>query len=391
MKLTAVPEISLLSIVVIRLLFVATGVNGFIIENPYLPSNLIQLRHDNQPRGYSSRILTHNEAASVRLRGRIPTFQRIPSKLNIANEAFASIMAGSLAGAIGVGVAFPLDTLKTKAQVMSSQNINTGYDSVASISTGENVVSANETSEPIGMLQLIPLIYNVEGIAGFYGGVKGMMIGQAFIKSVAFCVNDTALSLLPTIFPTLTTTSSLLLAACLSGFITSFLVNPIERIKVMMQADSKGDDGDETQYGNEINCIKLVVKNDGWQGLLGRGLGPTLAREVPSYGIYFFLYGVLSRLPISESIGSFAPLVNGALSGMASWVPVYPVDVVKTLVQNTDGITESVSSIEVAKELYADGGIGAFFDGLTPKMLRAAINHAVTFFVYDMIMNGLTG
>ena len=37
---------------------------------------------------------------------------------NLFSAATASLLAGSVAGAVGVGVAFPLDTLKTKSQVM---------------------------------------------------------------------------------------------------------------------------------------------------------------------------------------------------------------------------------------------------------------------------------
>ena len=68
-----------------------------------------------------------------------------------------------------------------------------------------------------------------------------------------------------------------------------------------------------------------------------------------------------------------------------SWVPVYPIDVVKTLLQNTKG-DETKGAWNVAYDLYKDGGVAAFFDGITPKMLRAAVNHAVTFWVYDLIM-----
>ena len=71
--------------------------------------------------------------------------------------------------------------------------------------------------------------------------------------------------------------------------------------------------------------------------------------------------------------------------------PVYPADVVKTLVQNSDG-SDNVSAIEVTKQLYAERGIGGFFDGLTPKMLRAAISssHSVTFYTYDLILHSFT-
>jgi Mitochondrial carrier protein len=62
---------------------------------------------------------------------------------------------------------------------------------------------------------------------------------------------------------------------------------------------------------------------------------------------------------------------------------------VKTIVQNTEG--DEISSIQVVREIYESGGIGAFFDGLTPKMLRAAVNHAVTFWVYDLVHGAITG
>ena len=108
---------------------------------------------------------------------------------------------------------------------------------------------------------------------------------------------------------------------------------------------------------------------------MGRVLDTTLVREIPSYGLYFFLYGILSSLPITVSMDSFAPLVNGTLSGMGAWIPVHPIDVVKALVQNNDGSAEgsdeagSLSAIDAGKELFADGGINAFFDDLTLKML----------------------
>mmetsp|Transcript_26917 Transcript_26917/g.41730 ORF Transcript_26917/g.41730 Transcript_26917/m.41730 type:complete len:398 (-) Transcript_26917:18-1211(-) len=291
------------------------------------------------------------------------------------SPTFASVLAGSVAGAIGVGVAFPLDTLKTKSQVLG-QKYNSDHDKQVN-----NPI-------PIGMWSLIRLIYQEEGLAGFFGGVKAMMIGQAFIKALAFSANTFALQMLQASkyamnhFPNLI---RLLIAATFSGFITSFLVAPFERIKVMMQATSAKDG----EYSNEIDCIKAVLATEGIGGLMGRGLMPTIVREVPSYGIYFVLYGMLMRAPFFvRAFGKVASLVAGAASGCASWLPVYPVDVVKTFIQNTEG-GEKEDAWKVVRQLYADGGVGAFFDGLTPKMLRAAVNHAVTFQLYAMLMSVL--
>ncbi len=141
-------------------------------------------------------------------------------------------------------------------------------------------------------------------------------------------------------------------------------------------------------YNNELECVRAVLETEGWTGLFSRGLGLTLAREVPSYAIYFVVYRALMSTAMAKGLGSMAPLVCGAMSGCACWVPVYPIDVVKTLVQNTEGSgVASKSALIVATQLYTDEGIRGFFNGLTVKLLRASLNAAVTFWVYDLVMN----
>jgi Mitochondrial carrier protein len=234
---------------------------------------------------------------ALRLRGgssSAPSFSYAASSTRkpMISAAATSLLAGSLAGAVGVGVAFPLDTLKTKAQVM-------------------------ETETKLSMTQVIRVVYKQDGIKGFFGGVKGMMLGQAVIKSVAFGCNSMFLAFLQQQFPNVAPAVLLITAACLAGFVTSFFVTPVERVKVMMQASGT--------YANEIDCLKAILRREGWAGLFGRGLGPTLIRETPSYGIYFFIYGYLMQTPLAAALGGIAPLVFGAVSGCACWIPVYPV------------------------------------------------------------------
>jgi hypothetical protein len=294
-------------------------------------------------------------------------------KAFMMGPAAASVLAGSVAGAIGVGVAFPLDTLKTKAQVLSQQQF-----------TARNADgSSTRTTQKITMLQTIALVYKTEGWQGFFGGVKGMMAGQALIKALAFSTNAATLAWLEQqiALTALPPTLLLLTAACTAGFITSFIVAPIERVKVMMQASSA--------YRDEWHCLSVILETEGWQGLFSRGLGPTLAREIPSYGFYFWTYGFLSTSS-GLDFGALSTLIFGATAGMAAWIPVYPIDVVKTLMQNTaGGRGEQESAWAVMRQVYNQGGLGAFFDGLTPKLLRAAVNHATTFTLYDLIMQRL--
>ena len=94
------------------------------------------------------------------------------------NPSIASLMAGSIAGAIGVGVAFPLDTLKTKSQVLGQSDGTKRIDVATSGGGGASAAMSGEEVSQMNMLQLISVIYQMEGIQGFYGGVKGMMVGQ---------------------------------------------------------------------------------------------------------------------------------------------------------------------------------------------------------------------
>lgn len=55
--------------------------------------------------------------------------------------------------------------------------------------------------------------------------------------------------------------------------------------------------------------------------------------------------------------------------------------------QNTVGSDiKSLSMLTTAIQLKEKGGWGIFFDGITPKLFRAAVNHSVTFYVYELII-----
>lgn len=151
----------------------------------------------------------------------------------------------------------------------------------------------------------------------------------------------------------------------------------------MMQAQGS------STYSNEVECIRAVLKHEGWLGLFSRGLIPTMAREIPSYGIYFAVHGALLPTAFAAAFGGAAPLVCGAISGCACWMPVLPIDAVKTRVQNTEGRSSSGGAVDAAMEIYKEDGVGAFFRGFSPILLHATLNSAVTFWVYDSMMDVL--
>jgi len=261
-----------------------------------------------------------------------------------AVPAAVALAAGMLGGSIGVGVAYPLDTIKVKIQ---AANAGSGG--------------------ALGAVDVVRSVLRTEGVGGFYGGVSSTMAGQALIKGSAFLAYDVAKQYLPPFF-----------AACASGAAATFIVTPVERVKVVMQASAAG------RFAGPGACVRRIIDDDGVGGLFFGGFSATLLRECPSFGFYFASYEFVSdSLSASGAVpDALVPLLGGACAGVAAWLPVYPVDVVKTAQQAETGSSKS-SALQVAAELYKKGGPGIFFDGLAPKLFRAVVNHGVTFFVVD--------
>lgn len=281
------------------------------------------------------------------------------ASLQMLPEAVTSLIAGSIAGAVGVGVAFPLDTIKTKQQIESEDRSRINY-----LVTPSGTLTITKAHTP-NTFTTAGEIWSTQGINGFYGGVSTSMIGQAIIKATAFSVNAAALH----------ADYNLVAAAATAGLVTAFLASPVDRIKVLMQTGV---------YQNEMHCFKSILENEGPKGLMCTGLVPTIFREVPAYTLYFYLYGILMSSS-ADLLGVIAPLFSGAIAGAACVVPVHPVDVVKTIVQHSASEWQSVVS-----DIYEYQGLEGFWEGLLPRMSRAAVNHATTFAVYDFLTHQLS-
>jgi solute carrier family 25 carnitine/acylcarnitine transporter 20/29 len=325
----------------------------------------------------------------------------------------ASLFAGCIGGAVGVGVSYPFDTLSTKAQVRL------------------------QGKDQLNLVRSINVIWKNEGIRGFFEGVIGtvryfpmmnmfmthtttyifiiiiiylsltfmQMIGQAFIKAIQFAVNEVTFLWLEQHSTIQSNILKMAIAGILAGLLSSFVVSPVELVKIRMQTQNKlcisnkKDDDimlDSTSqhmmiYKNELDCAQSMIRNEGWRVLFLHGLGTTIIREIPSFALYFVAYGLLAQSAWKDVFGrNMSPLVFGAVAGWAMWIPTYPIDIVKTLVQvqttEKENALDLRSPIRVTKNMYRVGGIRAFFDGLEPKLARAAVKHAVTFWVYEILM-----
>lgn len=160
---------------------------------------------------------------------------------------------------------------------------------------------------------------------------------------------------------------------------------PFERVKVILQVQGQRlKPGEEPKYKGGLDVVRQLYAEGGVRSVF-RGSVATLARDGPGSAAYFAAYEYIKRrlTPRDPTTGKpqgdlslLAVTCAGGAAGVAMWIPVFPVDTVKSRLQTAEG---NVSIGSVVRELYARGGVKAFFPGFGPALARAVPANAATF------------
>ena len=152
-----------------------------------------------------------------------------------------------------------------------------------------------------------------------------------------------------------------------------------------MQLDAK------QKYSSTFAFSKHIFRNHGSR-VFFKGFLITMIREVPAFAIYFGTFDAIYK-SIKPSIFQNAILKNialfttGGVAGIASWYFTYPLDVVKTKVQQS---SEKSSSWSILKNVYKNGSVKNDLllksAGMKATILRAFVCNAVTFGSFKIFM-----
>lgn len=281
------------------------------------------------------------------------------------NRVFKDLFAGTMGGISQVLVGQPFDT--TKVRLQTSQN-------------------------PTTAVEVVSKLWKNEGPLAFYKGTLTPLIGVGACVSVQFGVNeymkrlfhsrngsksggDDVLSL-----------SQYYICGITGGISNSFLASPIEHVRIRLQTQTSN----VKVFNGPLDCIKKLVKS----GNLMRGLTPTLIREGHGCGTYFLVYEALIANQIKngltrKEIPAWKLCMFGALSGTALWLMIYPIDVIKSVMQtdNWQGSPRYGKNIwQVTRSIYLQNGIKGFLKGFGPTIIRAAPANGATFATFEIAM-----
>lgn len=224
-----------------------------------------------------------------------------------------------------------------------------------------------------------------------FKGVLSPVIGLAGLNALLFVSYGSILRYLepgqeqPTLL-------QVYLAGAGAGAACFFFSTPTDLIKIKAQITKSS----KTSY----QVTKEVYLQSGLRGFYQGGV-ITMIRDAPSYGIYFWAYEGMKRvLQVESGDSAWKLLLAGGMAGTVSWASIYPIDVVKSRLQMqqqqqkqvhesgrllTDRPYASIKDCVVRS--YKAEGPSVFFRGLWPTLLRGFPVNAVTFYVYEVVMD----
>lgn len=280
-------------------------------------------------------------------------------------------VGGTFGGMGGIAMSYPLDTVKVRMQ------------------TTRGIYS--------GMTDCITKVAKQEGMKTFYKGIAAPLASYGIIKATTFGVYGNCLDYFakragnPHHQPTY---MEIILAGHLAGFAAAFVMAPADRIKVTMQAAR----GSSVPWASStLGTARHIIKTEGLQQLF-RGFTATALRDGPGMALYYIIYDAAKKNlggwsdEINPATGkpkhtAIQMMIFGGMSGVVSWLPVYPIDVLKSRIQSDPTGKAYTGLMDAAvKSVKAEGPL-VLYRGCLPVLLAAVPLHGTVFMVYELWMD----
>ncbi|RMD40420.1 hypothetical protein DV735_g4721, partial [Chaetothyriales sp. CBS 134920] len=309
--------------------------------------------------------------------------QQTPPAAKVAKSQLRDFVAGGAGGVCAVIVGHPFDLVKVRLQ------------------TAEKGVYS-------GALDCVRKTIAREGARrGLYAGVSAPLVGVTPMFAVSFWGYGVGKQLVEKVSTVEVkngvpqyTIGQISAAGFFSAIPMTLITAPFERVKVLLQIQGQKElkPGEQPKYKNGLDVVRQLYAEGGIRSVF-RGSAMTLARDGPGSAAYFAVYESVKRaLSPKDADGNStgelslgAVMTAGGAAGIAMWIPVFPVDTVKSRLQSAEGNPTLTGTV---RQLYKAGGIKAFFPGFGPALARAVPANAATFLGVELAhkaMNQLLG
>ncbi|KAI0444579.1 mitochondrial carrier domain-containing protein [Xylaria telfairii] len=290
--------------------------------------------------------------------------------MQVAASAY-SFLLGSVAGAFGAFMVYPIDLVKTRMQ--NQRGADPGQRLYKNSVDCFRKVVANE------------------GFRGLYSGILPQLVGVAPEKAIKLTVNDIVRGAFTDKKSGHIGLPYEIFAGGAAGGCQVVFTNPLEIVKIRLQVQGEMVKANE---GAQKRSAMWIVRNLGLKGLY-KGASACLLRDVPFSAIYFPTYSHLKKDLFGESptkkLGIVQLLAAGAIAGMPAAYLTTPCDVIKTRLQveARKGDTNYTGLRHAAQTILKEEGFKAFFKGGPARILRSSPQFGFTLAAYEVLQSVL--
>eukprot|EP00817_Percolomonadidae_sp_ATCC50343_P001651 CAMPEP_0117430084 /NCGR_PEP_ID=MMETSP0758-20121206/9601_1 /TAXON_ID=63605 /ORGANISM="Percolomonas cosmopolitus, Strain AE-1 (ATCC 50343)" /LENGTH=279 /DNA_ID=CAMNT_0005217705 /DNA_START=9 /DNA_END=844 /DNA_ORIENTATION=+ len=271
---------------------------------------------------------------------------------SFATKVTRYVIAGGIAGGLEVLSLYPLDVIKTRMQ-LATTNMSVGQMSTA--------------------------LYNEGGMSIFYRGIISPLLAEAPKRACKFTFNQ--------IYKPIFKGDQYVLGAGASGaaagMTEAFINCPFEVVKVRLQSKTY-----KSQYSGVLDGVRQMLQQEGAMSLY-RGIQAQLWRNGVWNGVYFAsIMQINGMLPAKESKSGklFNKFIAGFIGGSLATASNTPFDVAKSLMQNEkSGSTKYNGTLQTISTLYKEQGLKACYRGLMPRIYRLGPGGGIMIVAFDFI------
>ena len=287
-----------------------------------------------------------------------------------------SIIAGGITGGVEALVTFPTEYVKTQLQLDGGG--------------GGGNRRAGTVKRYSGIIDCIKQTVRTHGFFGLYRGASVLLYGsvpKSTVRFVSFEALKRRLADADDAAAGRLSGGNKFLCGLGAGVAMAvFAVTPIETLKVKFINDQTRA---QPQFRGFFHGVRTIVKSEGLAGCY-QGLGPTILKNGSNQAIRFWVLLTLQDLYRGGDEKKRVPKLwtglFGAAAGAASAFANMPVDVVKTRMQGLEA-AEYKNSFHCARLVLRRQGPKAFYKGTVPRLSKVCIEVALTFVVYESVVD----
>jgi len=243
------------------------------------------------------------------------------------------------------------------------------------------------------ILQTARSIIYQEGLSALWKGSVPAAVGMVAENAMAFGVNEALKrsiynkiidnggnSLLDKKKPDFVRAFSL---GTFTGFCSALVLLPSEVIKAKTQVIVG------FECSSPIKIMQSMIRKQGIKSLFS-GLDSQLIRDGVFYAVFFGMYELncyLFKMYIPSIPEELKYFISGGLSGMMSWSVAMPFDVPKTNIQARWCTNVVGSYFPEILRIKQERGLGGFYNGLGPTLVRAFPANAALFLGVELGKN----